>query len=47
MGYQTTRKNYEMYSRDITHWLENYAHSPLNDAAVKALLLGRKQLPYS
>ncbi len=37
-------KNYEMYSRDITHWLENYAHSPLNDAAVKALLLGRETI---
>ncbi|MBJ9423428.1 PaaX family transcriptional regulator C-terminal domain-containing protein [Acinetobacter seifertii] len=37
-------KNYEMYSRDITHWLENYTHLSLNDAAVKALLLGRETI---
>ncbi len=33
-----------MYSRDITHWLENYTHLSLNDAAVKALLLGRETI---
>ena len=43
-GIPNNSKNYEMYSRDITHWLENYAYSPLNDAAVKALLLGRETI---
>lgn len=33
-----------MYSQDIQYWLENHTHSPLNDAAVKALLLGRETI---